>query len=535
MKVHSVPNHTIECPSRLSDANRITWDLSDPLGEDRKFRESLFDKLPRLFQVKAARSYRKLYLSRGRANANSYLRGLAEDLDYHTTELATNEDAIKQYAERRSIECANMISGSTTETEAYTRISEYVENLGFQAPKVKKNITLSGALARLRDPGWWRQQIRHIYPMKFESAAIRCGMVHSKTSLYVSNESLFAFRARLTRIQNVLAGLEMTNEVGQSYNLKELADLSVSNPANRRNELMTRLSGFDKIAIECDHAGLFITITCPSRMHARYGKTGHVNPRYDRTTPHEAHKYLCKLWARIRAKLKNTGIHVYGFRISEPQHDGTPHWHILLYTMHQNIEATKTICMHYTLQDSPDEKGAKERRCIIKMIDWSKGSGIGYIAKYISKNIDGAYLDTDLYGHDAKNSAFRVLAWRSIHTIRQFQQFGGPSVTCWREFRKLHCAPDGILEEARTAADNGDWEQFTKLMGGTQILKKDQPIKVHREFSDECGKYGEAKGFQIEGISDGDLMVSTRLHQWTLQKAHKEGRGAESPRHADAL
>ena len=429
-----MPNTMPPCPPRFSEADRITWDLSDSLGDDRKFREKLFAKLPTQFQVPAARTYRKLFLSLGRTTANSYLRELVENLEYHITELATNEEAVNLYAERRSLECSNMISGSASELDAYNKVADYIENLGFQAPIVKKNITLPGALARLRDPGWWKLKIRHIYPERFESAAIRCGMVHSKMSLYVSSESLFAYRARCTRNKNVLARLEMTNEEGQTYSLEDLIELSVSNPVNRRNELMARLFGFDKIAKECDHLGLFITITCPSRMHARYGKTGHVNPRYDQTTPNEAQQYLCELWARIRAKLKNECIHVYGFRVAEPQHDGTPHWHILLYTNRSNEQSIRDTCLHYSLQDSPDEKGAKERRCIFKVIDWNKGTGIGYIAKYISKNIDGEHLDTDLHGNDAKNSALRVAAWASIHRVRQFQQFGGPSVTCWREF-----------------------------------------------------------------------------------------------------
>ena len=91
-------NPTPVCPPRLSEANHITWDLSDPFGEDRRFRERLFAKLPRLFQAPIARAYRKLYRSRGRSPANTYLRDLANDLTYHTTELATNEDAVTGFA-----------------------------------------------------------------------------------------------------------------------------------------------------------------------------------------------------------------------------------------------------------------------------------------------------------------------------------------------------------------------------------------------------------------------------------------------------
>ncbi len=146
----------------------------------------------------------------------------------------------------------------------------------------------------------------------------------------------------------------------------------------------------------------------------------------------------------------------------------------------------------------------------------SKGTGIGYMVKYISKNVDGEHIDKDLNGQDEKKSALRVSAWASIHKIHQFQQFGGPSVTCWREPRKITTAPEGLQEQARAAADSGNWELFTNLLGGTQISRKKQPIRPLREFIDECGKYGEPKGNQIVGVTNDVENLVTRIHQWTI-------------------
>tara|TARA_B100000780_G_scaffold254360_1_gene202438 strand:+ start:166 stop:645 length:480 start_codon:yes stop_codon:yes gene_type:complete len=100
------------------------------------------------------------------------------------------------------------------------------------------------------------------------------------------------------------------------------------------------------------------------------------------------------------------------------------------------FKATK-IFKHYALEEDGNEPGAQEHRFDTKLIDPSKGTASGYIAKYISKGIDGHGIDADLYGKDAKTSAPSVKAWASTWNIRQFQSIGMPSVTVWRELRRI--------------------------------------------------------------------------------------------------
>ena len=260
------------------------------------------------------------------------------------------------------------------------------------------------------------------------------------------------------------------------------------------------------------------TITAPSRMHARRFKSGTANPKYDGTNPRQAQEYLTKLWSQIRAKLARNGLDYYGFRVVEPHHDGCPHWHLLLFMTKESINPISSILRGHALREDGKEKGAQKYRFDRVIVDPKKGSATGYIAKYISKNIDGFGVGDDFYGNDAKNSAQRISAWASIWGIRQFQQLGGPPVTLYRELRRIQGNQlSGLLLDAWEAADKSNWEVFIKLMGGPTASRKDCPLKIGRQWSDEPNHYLEPKGFKIIGVELGNVLLPTRIHQWTVK------------------
>ncbi len=428
-------------------------------------------------------------------------------------------------------------------------LADLCRDKGVSMPQGK---TLAAKWARVIDARWWRKQFRTRQRQTVEKLHIDLGHVNRVRGLFCSHETVSARLAQNARNRALLASMQAINEMGQAFTLEELAEVSTSNKAIRRAELMTRIAGFELIAIGMGHAAEFYTLTTPSKFHA-FHEEGHQNAKWQRTYAQEAQKYLCKVWARIRAALSRSGLKIYGFRVAEPHHDGTVHWHMLFFMEAAAVAQVREIMARYALAEDGNERGAKEHRFTAKAIDWSKGSAVGYIAKYISKNIDGMGADGNGIGAEfeadspmeAAEGAQRVDAWASTWGIRQFQQIGGPPVTVWRELRRaqltgeeamqeqlayvlwrevrgLPPGPKSVLDEAVEAADAGHWNTFVRLMGGPFNPRKDMPLKIVREESDEetRNRYGEiVKGKLVGVIEDASgQFVTTRVHEWVLQR-----------------
>jgi hypothetical protein len=173
------------------------------------------------------------------------------------------------------------------------------------------------------------------------------------------------------------------------------------------------------------------------------------------------------VWQLTRSAWDRSGISAFGFRTVEPHHDGTPHWHLLLFMRKSLAQSACNIFEKYALAEDGDEPGAKNNRLKTIFIDPTKGSATGYVAKYVAKNIDGYNVGADSYGRDAVVSALRIEAWASVFGIRQFQQIGGASVTVWRELRRLESSgiDESFLATLIRAADEGDWAEYNRLMG----------------------------------------------------------------------
>lgn len=456
------------------------------------------------------------------AAANLALRETLERLEVVSLPLDAADSDVCAQAARLAVQCLDVARINGDSVEGVRGAMEQFCRARHVEPPCGKTVTNHGAISRMTCETWWRGQLRKLHAKAVEGAAIQLGYVNRARDCYVSDESLARRAQQLRRNQRTLEGTLMRNEEGQEFTLAELAAKGVANKSIRRGELMTRIAGFEKIARDCGHECIFLTPTCPSRMHsfAVAGSGVIENQKYDGTTPKQAQAYLSKVFSRVRAKLLRDGLGVYGVRVAEPHHDGCPHWHFILFHEAGRGDRIVSIFRKYFLADSPDEQGALEHRCASKVIDLSAGSAAGYIAKYISKNIDGYMVGEDLFGNPALESCARVEAWAATWGIRQFQQVGGAPVGVWRELRRVKEVPEDAPEHVKAAhvavnkigADDfvGDnpvsvvkqasWADYTQAQGGVFVGRKYRIRMALEEETGELGRYGEPKALKPVGV-----------------------------------
>ncbi len=493
----------------------MKWENWHAHPDDRRFIDQILQRSPREFVPHIRKKYNRLFTDHGRHDANIFLLEYEDTLKTVKFNLASNDEDIRDKARKEALTCKKITARFKNKEQAIPALSNYSGIFGIDPPNAN---TERGIVNRYCDERWWRKQLRTHHGQKIEEIALNLNIVNKENQIYASDAAVNRRKGQKTRNRNILEAVEAVNELGHSFTLQELADKSISNPKLKRAELMTRIAGTELIAEDMGHIGEFYTLTCPSSMHSSLSKSGAPNPKYSGTTPKEAQQYLAHIWSHIRTALSNKNISIYGIRVAEPHHDGTPHWHFLLFMAPENKHTVRQIFSKHALKVDGDEQGAKKYRFKAIAIDRKKGTAAGYVAKYVSKNIDGHGLDSDNYGTNSVTAAERIEAHVSTWNIRQFQFFGNPSVTIWRELRRSPIdTSDEVIQKAAQAADSGDWAEFVRIMGGVLIPRKLRPIRLTRVWSDRPGRYDEPVGYQITGIETDRDSVRTRIHIWTIE------------------
>lgn len=472
----------------------------------------------------------------------------------------------------------------------YEQVAKFVTNtFGVKPPrKYKEQSELSALqdISKLISEKWWCGRLNKIRKIMREHLAIAMGQVSSKASPYASWDCVREHQEQQTANYEYIKQCQLLDEeTGEEADLWDMVKKSVANPAIRRHELMVRCRGCEDIGNELGLQGLFLTLTTPAKYHNSYKKGGFIG-HWNGASPRDAQTYLNNVWQRIRAKLGRKEIRWFGVRVAEPHHDGTPHWHLLIWVKPEDKEAVTEIFVDYATKEDKHELFDKQgkfdhsARCDVGEIDPEKGTATGYIAKYISKNIDGFAMDdevSDETGKSVKDMAKNVSAWKSRWNIRQFQFFGGAPVTTYRELRRFANqnkkafmeylfmqervdlltiysmlqrdlvgpikpsklitneelmkvigdsyqartkSEDASITDTLKAADHGNWQGYIMGQGGPFVKREDLLIVNSYEVLPFASPHGEDVR-KIEGFATLEETIKTRTKVWTIQKKSK--------------
>lgn len=355
------------------------------------------------------------------------------------------------------------------------------------------------SLSRLANAEWWERQLKAQRTRWREALLIAAGEVNLKKYPYASKQAIRDVQARRLANMDYLKGCDLENvATGERFDLIDKVMASISNPEIRRMELMSTIAGIEKYAASERHVGMFITITTPSKYHPTrvVGKEGaekiQFNHNWDAEafSPKDGQRYLVRIWSKMRTAFKDNGLSVYGMRVVEPHHDGTPHWHMMLFCERKQRQGVIDIMRRYALKEDGDERGAAKNRFEAKHLN--KGGAAGYIAKYIAKNIDGYALDGQIdhdTGRPLRDMAAAVTSWASTWRIPQFKAIGIPTMGAYRECRaaclrhiSLAETFDERVEAVRAAASAGNFAAYMAGQGAQMSRATCRPFELRARW-----------------------------------------------------
>ncbi|WP_440531184.1 replication endonuclease [Serratia ureilytica] len=414
---------------------------------------------------------------------------------------------------------------------------------------------IHGALARLRCSDWWYRKLWRLR-CEWREAQLRSVCLVSKhASVYISHDALLHKREQRRKAMEFFKAHELVNDDGVTLSMEDVIAASNSNPKHRRNEMMACAKGLELLAEMRGDCAVFYTITCPSKYHATLS-SGKPNPKWNHTTPRETSDYLVNLFAGIRKAMHRKGLRWYGVRVAEPHHDGTVHWHLLCFMRKKDRKAITTLMRNFAIREDRAELGPGlgkniKPRFDAELITKRKGTPTSYLAKYISKNVDGRGLKDTISketGKSLKDTVENVTAWASLHRVQQFRFFGIPSRQAYRELRLLagqlnrkqdpqqprkpgaQLLADKQMDAVLAAADVGCFATYISKQGGVLVPRKYHVVRTAYTLADKPNTYGD-HGTQIYGIWSPHLGDDSRIctHTGDWQMVRKTASDTPNP------
>lgn len=392
------------------------------------------------------------------------------------------------------------------------------------------------AISKMLSVRFWSRHFRTFTRRWREHLYIAVGDVRRQRSVICSPQWVQHWLASRKRGREIMAETDLEDEeTGETLPLLSAVDASVSNNEKRRAEMLTRVKGLEELAAldhmsqDSDYVALFFTWTAPQQYHA-WLETGLRNRKWNGASPRETQRYFTRTFKNFSTALTRRDIHIFGMHVTESHHDGTPHWHGILFVRREQEATLRDVFEGYANAENCSAhrpgKPPEQSQLMIKPVDKRMGSLTAYITKHICRNLDGCApggRDKET-GRPWTELARHSAAWASLWGIKQFQFTGGPPVSVWRELRKLsdQKQADSVspaFGELHHAARAGDWAEYTRLQGGLPAARKNLTMRTWYQVAsepDECGQYTAIiKGVYLPGT--GKAPVATRTRKWKVK------------------
>ncbi|EAT0781757.1 replication endonuclease [Salmonella enterica] len=392
------------------------------------------------------------------------------------------------------------------------------------------------AISKMLSVRFWSRHFRTFTRRWREHLYIAVGDVRRQRSVICSPQWVQHWLASRKRGREIMAETDLEDEeTGETLPLLSAVDASVSNNEKRRAEMLTRVKGLEELAAldhmsqDSDYVALFFTWTAPQQYHA-WLETGRRNRKWNGASPRETQRYFTRTFKNFSTALTRRDIHIFGMHVTESHHDGTPHWHGILFVRREQEATLRDVFEGYVNAENCSAhrpgKPPEQSQLMIKPVDKRMGSLTAYITKHICRNLEGCApggRDKET-GRPWTELARHSAAWASLWGIKQFQFTGGPPVSVWRELRKLSDQKQAdsvspVFGELHHAAGAGDWAEYTRLQGGLPAARKNLTMRTWYQAAsepDECGQYTAIiKGVYLPGT--GKAPVATRTRKWKVK------------------
>lgn len=290
----------------------------------------------------------------------------------------------------------------------------------------------------------------------------------------------------------------------------------------QRAETYTRIKAIFEEGEENGLSPFFCTITLPSRFHATTtagGNTRRPNPRYDGSSPREAHEWVMsriqKFQRNIHGSHSSKHYEVQAVYVAEPHQDETPHYHLVLQFHAKNFNKINSLLNKYFLEDN--EKHNKHR-IDLKPISDPKGekAGVNNVLAYVSGYLFAHHSTStetakreQKTGKKNKKNSDKYRAWRRTWNIRAFNFFSTlikQKITTYRKIKRK--------KETHETVDIWFGEGFAESLDFKSWLKINGDFK--NEYSSSENKYKEPTK-KLTGIDVFGILVKFSASVW-LQK-----------------